>query len=82
MEAGETPTECIIREVKEEANLQLYPESLRLVMVIYRNISGHEYIDCFFKCSDYGGILQNNESDKCGDLYWFSPEDFPENMVY
>lgn len=29
-----------------------------------------------------GGILQNNESDKCGDLYWFSPEDFPENMVY
>lgn len=82
VEAGETPMECIIREAAEEANLQLTPESLRLAMVMYRNIPSDEYVDYFFECSNYTGILRNNEPEKCGDLTWFSPDAFPENMVY
>ncbi len=57
VEEGELPTEAIIREAKEEVNVDLSLNDLELVHVEYRpkhDPSG-DRIDLFFKAKKWGG---------------------------
>jgi 8-oxo-dGTP diphosphatase len=86
LEGNETFRQCMIREAKEEAGLDLSVNDLEIVHAMHRNerlnpIEIRERIDIFFKVSNWNGEPQNIEPDKCDDLSWFSLDNLPENTI-
>ena len=81
VEKGETFTEAIIREVKEEAGITLLAEDLSVVHVMNRNIKGNERIDVFFVARKWTGKIENKELNKCDDLSWFNLDNMPDNVI-
>ena len=84
VEAGETFTECIIRESKEEAGIILKPEDVKVVQVIHRKAQKGELCDrvgVFFIAKNWNGKIINKEPDKCDDLSWFDLNAMPKNVV-
>ena len=84
VEEGELPTEAMIREAKEEINVDLKSENLELVHAGYRpkHDSTGDRIDLFFKAKKWGGKIKNMEPHKCDDLNWFSWDHLPENITF
>ncbi len=84
VEEGELPTEAIIREAKEEVNVELVLENLELVHVGYRpkHDPTGDRIDLFFKAKQWSGEFKNMEPEKCDDLNWCSWDNLPENMTF
>lgn len=81
VDKGETFTEAIIREVKEEAGIILEAEDLSVVHVMNRNIQDDERIDIFFIAEKWTGNIENKEPNKCDDLSWFDLDDMPDNVI-
>lgn len=84
VDAGETFTECIIREAKEEANITLDPENLNAVHIMHRNSNPndpHERVDIFFMAKKWIWELRNMEPEKCDDLSWFDLDNLPSNIL-
>ena len=83
VDAGETPTECIVREFKEETGLELINPELKFI-ACYKDKSEEGYI-FFYVAKDYVGKL--NESNDEGTLSWVNVEDsyklkqFPMNEI-
>src|SRR3989338_11456717 len=84
VEEEELPTEAIIRETKEEVNIDLVAENIELVHVGYRpkHDPTGDRIDLFFKAKQWIGEVKNMEPEKCDDLNWFSLDNLPENMTF
>jgi len=84
VEEEELPTEAIIRETKEEVNIDLVAENIELVHVGYRpkHDPTGDRIDLFFKAKQWSGEVKNMEPEKCDDLNWFSWNNLPENTVF
>lgn len=84
VDPGETFTQCIIREAKEEAGIDLKPENLEFVHVMHRDSHSDEYnerIDTFFVAKKWNGEIVNKEAHKCDDLSWFDLDNIPENTI-
>lgn len=81
VDKGETFTEAIIREVKEEAGITLQAEDLSVVHVMNRNIQDNERIDIFYITEKWTGNIENKEPNKCDDLSWFDLDDMPDNVI-
>jgi len=84
VDPGETFTQCIIREAKEEAGIDLKPENLKVVHVMHRDSQSDEYyerIDVFFIAEKWNGEIINKEPHKCDDLSWFDLDNIPENTI-
>lgn len=65
-EEGESPEECIIREVKEETGLQLKSYKLRCFVTYVSTTWETEYMYVFTSNDFSGDIIECNE----GDLKW------------
>lgn len=89
VDRGETFTQAIIREVKEEVGVELKPENLKVVHVMHRNApegvtsanESNERIDTFLTAEKWGGEIENKEPHKCDDLDWFDLDNLPENII-
>lgn len=84
VDRGETFTQCIIREAKEEAGILLSPDNLEVVHVMHRNshsAEDNERVDVFFTARQWQGKLKNKEPHKCDDLSWFDLDDLPNNTI-
>jgi len=81
VDKGETFTEAVIREVKEEAGITLQADDLSVVHVMNRNIKDNERIDVFFVAKKWTGDIENKEPNKCDDLSWFDLDDMPDNII-
>lgn len=81
IDGNETLKQGMIREAKEEINIELDLSDLNLVYVMNRKILGDERIDFFFIAKKWRGDLKNMEIDKCDDLRWFDLGDLPENII-
>ncbi len=80
VDAGETVTQGMIREVREEVGVHLMPQQIRVVHVMNRK-SEDERVDFFFVVENWDGEIVNAEPDKCDDLRWFPQTALPSNLI-
>ncbi len=84
---GKEPlTISLIREVKEEINIDVKREDLSVCHVMHRfhpmpQGLSFEQIDVFFKIQKYAGIIQNNETDRCDEVAFFPMTQLPKTTV-
>lgn len=80
----ETFTECIIREAKEEWNIDLIQENIKVWHVLNRKTQlkdNNERIDLYFIADNWNWEIKNMEPNKCDDLSWFDLDNLPENII-
>ena len=91
VEKGESFTQCVVREIKEEIGVGLKPENLKVIHVLYRDsridypqgvAEGiNERMDIFFTAEKWAGEPKIMVPDKCDDLQWFDLDNLPENII-
>jgi 8-oxo-dGTP pyrophosphatase MutT (NUDIX family) len=87
VEAGESVTEAVVREVLEETGLNVQP--MRLVgvysapaigqVVTYPDGNVIHYVSSSFECELLGGTLAVNEESL--ELRWFPPDALPDDLM-
>ena len=66
-EPGESPEECVVREVFEESNLRIVPQ-LRGVMTFPQFAKGHDWYCFLYTAQSFTGELRSDCPE--GDLVW------------
>lgn len=83
IDAGELPSEALIREVKEEAGIVIHPDDVKFVHTSFRpkmDATG-DRVDYYFEVSRWQGEVRNCEPEKCDDMIWVAPDALPENTT-
>lgn len=80
VEDGESATEGMIREAKEEAGISIEPCHLRVVHVLHRQTERLN-VDIFFTCDRWNGEIVNQEPEKCAELSFHSLSALPPNIM-
>ncbi|MDP2586928.1 MAG: NUDIX domain-containing protein [Candidatus Komeilibacteria bacterium] len=83
LDKGETVTSAIIREAREEVDVVIEPEDIKIATVChsYNQKNGKEFIQFYVICNKWQGEFKNNEPEKCGELKFFPLKNLPENIV-
>lgn len=82
VEAGESMTVALCREIREEIDIVLDPKEVYLKHMIHRKSEDDsERIDGFFEATQWTGKLENREPEKCGGLEWFSLDALPDTTI-
>ena len=81
LEEGEDFKSAIIREAKEEANIELDAEDLKFISIVHKKGTTKNYVNIFFSAHEYSGDIKNNEIDKCSDIKWFEIEELPDDII-
>jgi ADP-ribose pyrophosphatase YjhB (NUDIX family) len=72
---------AIIREAKEEINIEIRKEDLHIVQVMNMKSISNEYCQYFFTVDKYIGNIINNEPNKCSELKWFNLNELPDTLI-
>ncbi len=79
LEKGEDLTQAVVREAKEELNIDIKSSDLKLVSIVH---PFHEnYLNFFFITKEYKGTPELSEKDKCKELKWFDINKLPSNTI-
>jgi len=84
VEKGESFSDCIIREAKEEAGIEINRKDIKVAHIMHRKTTlqeGNERVDTFFTATKWEGEITNMEPNKCDDLAFFALDNLPSNMV-
>lgn len=83
VEKGESFTNTIVREAKEEANIDIDPSLLSVVHVMHRMSADDqsERVDVYFQAKKWKGKIKNLEPEKCSSLLWHDSTSLPDNTV-
>lgn len=74
--------EAVIREAKEELNIDITMENIIDTFVVNRrNKSLMPYFDVYFEINDYKGQIMINEPEKCSELIWCNINDLPDDII-
>ncbi|MEX2007955.1 MAG: NUDIX hydrolase [Candidatus Spechtbacterales bacterium] len=80
LEHGETFEECSRRETREEAGLEI--DNLRVAAVtndVFADTNKH-YVTVFTAARATGGEARVCEPEKCSDVRWCAPGEFPDPL--
>lgn len=80
VDVGEPYTTAAVRETKEEVNVDIQPEDLQFVHIMYRH-DDTDFVDVYFVANKWSGEAENLEPHKHKELAWFALDMLPENMV-
>lgn len=80
LDGNESVFDCMIREAKEEANIEIIREDMIPVHTMHR-LSDVEYIDFYFVVKKWEGKVKIMEPDKCDALSWFPIDNLPDNLI-
>lgn len=76
VDGNESLKSAMIREAKEELDIDIKEEDLTLVHTLHRAKTGdYERLDFFFTCDTWEGEPRIAEPDKCTELTWIDPTD-------
>lgn len=79
LEPNESLSMALVREAKEEINLDIDEEDLEFVSLIHPYKEG--YVNVFFTTKKYSGTPRIMEPDKCSNLQWFDIDNLPHNTI-
>lgn len=79
VEMGESMSQAVIREAKEEIGININPQDLRFLTFIDGVKDG--YHKAFFGADRYTGTPKIMEPNKDGGLEWFDFAALPENLI-
>jgi 8-oxo-dGTP diphosphatase len=81
LEEDESVKDAVIRESLEEANIKVEANNLKLVTVYDEKSNGLSYLRFFFHTEIYEGEISIGETDKCGEIGWYSIDNLPPNVI-
>lgn len=81
LEAGESIEACVVREAKEEVGVNVQPSDLKLIRISQTSAYGDDYMGFYFLCEKWQCEPTICEPEKCDDLGWYAPNDFPEKVT-
>lgn len=79
LESGESPEECVIREVQEESGLTIKPE-LRGFISFPKFSKGRDWYVFLFTAHEYTGVLREDCPE--GDLVWVETDKLLELSLW
>lgn len=80
VEKNETPVQALIREIKEELDVEIHQEDLILTKVIHRKKGDVRKMHLIFKTKSWIGTPINKEPKKCKGLLWASIVQLPLDL--
>lgn len=76
MDGNETMKVAMIRELKEEIDIDVQEKDIRVVHISHRvSLGGREYFDVYLEVSKFAGVPIINEPEKCSLLQYFDIQD-------
>ncbi len=81
VEPGESGIPALIREVKEEVDIDLTEHDLEFVHVLHRKGTESEFIALCFKADITGKPFRNVEPEKHDDIQLFPLDNLPANIL-
>ncbi|MBP5679092.1 MAG: NUDIX domain-containing protein [Bacilli bacterium] len=73
---NENVYDAMIRTAKQEVNIDIRKEDLKIVQVMHQKSESYEYINYFFVANTYSGTLQNMDDAYCEGIEWL-PFQYP-----
>lgn len=83
LEDGESITECVIREAREEIDIRVDAASLEPPIVLHRMAPEQHgsRIDFFFVARSYSGEVRNAEPERCDKIGFHPVGQLPRNTI-
>lgn len=80
VEEGETITQALVREIREEVGITLVPSQFSLSHIMHRK-SDDIRVDFFFLINTWRGTPKNIEPEKCNELSWAPIDTLPKDTI-
>jgi len=86
IEEGEDPLEGAVREAFEEIGITVTESEFLSVIhrtnkTVNQRCSKSDYVDFFFVCKSYCGLIKIMEPDKCSEIIIADVYDLPKNII-
>jgi ADP-ribose pyrophosphatase YjhB (NUDIX family) len=81
VEPYESLESAVLREIKEEVNLDVEIDRLLCTAETIAPETGEHWVSILYTVRVTGGTAMNREPDALGDLQWFPLDRLPENLA-
>lgn len=75
----ESIVNCAVREAKEELNIDILPENIKVVNVTHRVAPDRVYFDIYVEALKYTWEITLNEPDKCSEIKFIDIDNLPKD---